>query len=486
MENSMTYKILDFDKTKKELLSIYGNYKPFEAGVPLLDISDKTIEEVYYFRWFTYFQHIKNTPVGYVVTEFLPPVPWAGKYNTINCPAGHHLYEGRWIHNKEFLNNYSRFWFTEDGDPRRYSFWSADSILAMCKAYGDFTVAKELYEKLKENYSAWENENLMDNGLFYQIDDRDGMEFSAGGSGCRPTINSYMYGDAVALSEIAFMLGLDDEAEFYKNKAKALKEKIDAILWDKDAEFYKTLAEDKDYQLADVREQIGYVPWYFNIPDEDKTVAWKFLNDENYFYAPYGPTTAERNYKDFMKEFDHECLWNGPSWPFATSQTLTALGNLLCNYSQDVMKKSDYFNLLKQYAMEQHIEEDGKLKPFIDENLDPFTGEWIARSLLHQMENPPGGADRGLYYNHSSFCDLVITGIAGIRTRMDDALEVNPLFSSDDLQYMCADNIPYHGHSVCVMWDKDGTRYDKGFKVFVDGNEVYKSDVPEKTIINLG
>ena len=36
----------------------------------------------------------------------------------------------------------------------------------------------------------------MENGLFYQIDDRDGMEFSAGGSGARPTINSYMYGDA--------------------------------------------------------------------------------------------------------------------------------------------------------------------------------------------------------------------------------------------------------------------------------------------------
>ena len=70
------------------------------------------------------------------------------------------------------------------------------------------------------------------------------------------------------------------------------------------------------------RELMGYIPWYFNMPDEDKNEAWKFLNDENHFYAPYGPTTAERCFPDFMELFDHECLWNGPSWPFATTQTL--------------------------------------------------------------------------------------------------------------------------------------------------------------------
>lgn len=29
--------------------------------------------------------------VGHVVTEFLPTVPWAGRYNTIPCAAGHHI-----------------------------------------------------------------------------------------------------------------------------------------------------------------------------------------------------------------------------------------------------------------------------------------------------------------------------------------------------------------------------------------------------------
>jgi hypothetical protein len=92
-------------------------------NVPLFECSDKSFEECYYFRWWTYRKHIKKTPAGFVITEFLPDVPWAGKYNSISCAAGHHYYEGRWIRNPEYLNEYSVFWFRKGGEPRRYSFW---------------------------------------------------------------------------------------------------------------------------------------------------------------------------------------------------------------------------------------------------------------------------------------------------------------------------------------------------------------------------
>ena len=67
----------------------------FLAGnVPLFECPDPDLERTYYFRWWTYRKHIRATPTGFVITEFLPPVPWAGKYNTIDCAAGHHLYKG--------------------------------------------------------------------------------------------------------------------------------------------------------------------------------------------------------------------------------------------------------------------------------------------------------------------------------------------------------------------------------------------------------
>ena len=71
-------------------------YDFLKANIPLLECPDKDIERAYYFRWWTFRRHIKATPKGYVVTEFLPDVGWAGEYNTINCAAGHHIMEGRW------------------------------------------------------------------------------------------------------------------------------------------------------------------------------------------------------------------------------------------------------------------------------------------------------------------------------------------------------------------------------------------------------
>lgn len=481
------YQILNVQEKFEQYADKEAIRSPFDVGIPLLDLSDKTIEEIYYFRWHTFCKHIKETPKGYVITEFLPKVPWAGAYNTISCPAGHHFYEGRWLHDQRYINSYARFWFTEEASPRLYSFWAADAIVSACEITGNFRLAEELYEDLKKNYAAWEAEKGLENGLFYQIDDRDGMEYSAGGSGARPTINSYMYGDAVALSKIAKRLGREKEAGEYIEKASKIKEKVDAMLWDEEACFYKTLAEEKNYERADARELIGYIPWYFNLPDDDKSEAWKYLNDEKYFYAPYGPTTAEKNCERFMQEHPHECLWNGPSWPFATSQTLTALGNLLCYYDQHIMKPSDYYRLLKQYAACHYLTEDGKTVPFIDENLDPFTGEWLARKILKSWTGAQTITERGKDYNHSTFCDLVLSGLVGIRPGEEDTLEVNPLFTPADLEYLCAEAIRYHGHSVCVLWDRHGERYHlgKGFRVFCDGREVYASEMPRKARVSL-
>lgn len=481
------YLILNLQEKENLYAQETGTHSPFQIGIPLIDLSDKTIEEIYYFRWHTYCMHIKETPAGHVITEFLPPVPWAGIYNTICCPAGHHLYEGRWFHDQRYLTEYTKFWFSEGAEPRRYSFWAADAVIAVSEITGNYETAETLYENLKENYAAWETEKQMENGLFFQIDDRDGMEFSAGGSGIRPTINSYMYGDALALCKLAKRLGKKSDEQFYRAKAQPIKSGMDTLLWDTEAEFYKTLAEDKAYERASVRELIGYVPWYFNLPDADKSAAWKFLNDEDCFYAPYGPTTTERNCPDFMKKYDHECLWNGPSWPFATSQTLTALGNLLTNYEQTVMLKSDYFKLLKQYASCHYLTENGCTVPFIDENLDPFTGEWLARKILLENPDPNQVPERGKNYNHSTFCDLVLNGLAGIRAGEDNILEINPLFSPEDLDYFCADGILYHGHTISLLWDREGNRYSlgKGLHIYCDGKEVHISDTLNKVKISL-
>ncbi|MCJ7843380.1 hypothetical protein MUB24_21380 [Lederbergia sp. NSJ-179] len=173
---------------------------------------------------------------------------------------------------------------------------------------------------------------------------------------------------------------------------------------------------------------------------------------------------------------DHECLWNGPSWPFATSQTLTAMANLLNHYQQITVTKDHYFELINIYAKSHYRKkEDETVVSWLDENIQPYTGEWLSRKILQEWGWRPnkGGIERGKDYNHSTFNDLIITGLVGLRPQKDNTLKVNPLVPEDEWDYFCLDNIKYRGKKITIIYDQDGTRYGKGMglKLYADGKE---------------
>ena len=461
------------------------------ANVPLFDCPDPDITEIYHFRWWTFRKHIRETDDGFVITEFLPEVSWSAKHNTISCPAGHHFREGRWIRNPQYLDDYAVFWFRKGGAPRQYSFWAADSIHQHALATGDFTRAIDLLPDLIANYEAWEKTRLEPDGLFWQIDDRDGMEVSVGGKGHgghgkRPTINSYMFGDALAIAAIAEHAGQPQVAATYREKATRLRKLVQEKLWDPGAEFFKVLPRDEDATRVDVRELHGYTPWYFKLPERGKgfEAAWQQLMDPQGFRAPYGPTTAEQRHPGFTISYEgHECQWNGPSWPFATTVTLVALANVLNDYPQDVVSTRDYFETLKTYTKSHRLRrDDGTVVPWIDENLNPFNGDWIARTRLSTWKDGTwdpgkGGVERGKDYNHSGYCELIITGLIGLRPRADDTVVVNPLIPEGTWDYFCLDGVPYHGRSLTILYDKDGTNYNQGpgLHILADGKLIGSS-----------
>jgi len=445
-----------------------------QRNVPLFDCPDPRMRQIYDFRWWTYRKHLRNSPAGWIVTEFLPDVPWAGKYNSISCAASHHIMEGRWLADPQYMNDYCNFWFQPDaGEPRRYTSWLAGAVYQRALVTGDRRQAVSLLDDLVANYGAWELSHKSDNGLFWQIDDRDGMEMSIGGSGYRATINSYMYGDATAISQIALWAGNRELASLFQQKATTLKTAVLAKLWDRQAHFFKVLPGGAT-QLVKVREEHGFTPWYFDmVPDTpDYSDAWRQLMDPQGFFAPYGPTTAERRDPGFALNYiGHECQWNGPSWPFATSITLVGMANLLDDYHQTAVSKEDYFTVLTNYAKSQYLKhDDGTVTPWIDEDLNPDTGDWIARTIQKD-----GGhwspIERGKDYNHSTFCDLVITGLVGLRPRADDVIQVKPLVPAGRWAYFCLDRVPYHGHSLTILWDKTGRHYSKhkGLCLYLDG-----------------
>jgi hypothetical protein len=449
-------------------------------NIPLFECPQKNFEEIYYFRWWTLRKHIKETPLGYVMTEFLVNRSYADKYNMIACAIGHHVYESRWLHNKDYVNQYIHAWYRgNDGQPmrllRKFSSWTADALYNKYKVDGDKNWLVDLFPDLQSEFTAWDD-HLLPSGLYWQEDVRDGMEESVSGGRkkqyARPTINSYMYGNAKALEAIASLKGDETLADTYKSKAETLKNLVQTQLWNTDRSFFETLRAPGEF--ACVREAIGYIPWYFNLPETGKGYeeAWKQVNDARGFLAPYGLTTAERRHPEFRTHGCCNCEWDGAIWPFASAQTLTALANYMNNDSNPIIGDSIYFNLMERYVQSQYL----RGHPYVGEYLDETTGYWLK-----------GDQERSRYYNHSTFNDLVITGLVGLHPRPDHILEVNPLIPPAQWEWFCLDNVPYHGKIITIVWDKTGMKYHrgKGFYLMVDGKLAARSDRLEKIVAEI-
>jgi hypothetical protein len=456
--------------------------------VPWFDSSDKSFEETYYFRWYAWKKHLVKTPHGYVITEWLPkPEAPDGNYGALPDAAPFHIAEARWLRDPQIAEDDARYWFSPGVDSHKYSDALAAAVRDLTLANGDPALGISLLPALKASYKAWEDTQQDPNGLFWSIDTRDAMEKSISGDGYRPTLNSYMYGDARAIAEIAAKAGDAKTAHEFNQKADTLHALIETRLWNPKDEFYEVLSPSADsgirkqkrfidpgtnLQFAGVREQIGYIPWMFDIPAASHGIAWKQLFDPQGFDGKYGATTAERRSPRFRFKSSDQCTWNGPAWPFAMTQTLLSLAEYEDQPGSSVMSRADYYKLFSRYVLAQHQTlKNGHTIDWIDEDYDADTDEWIAKDMLIAKNKQIG---RGNYYNHSGFADPLITGLIGLRPRADNRIMIKPLLPSAQWSYFAIDALPYHHHLLTVVWDSTGNRYHKGkgFSLMVDGRKV--------------
>lgn len=444
------------------------------SNIPLFECPQQNFEEIFYYRWWTLRKHIKKTEQGFVMTEFLVPRSYADKYNMISSGLGHHIYESRWLHDPRYQDNNLMVWYRgNDGKPlkrlRFYSSWNIDAIYNRYLVNKDNKFLLSLLPDLEADYAAWEAEKRLPNGLYWQYDVRDAMEETISGGrkekNARPSINGYMFGNARALASMEALAGNREKQRLYTSKADSIKQLVQSKLWSSKDQFFEVLKE-KD-TLANVKEAIGFIPWYFYLPDYSFINAWKAVNDTADFCAPFGLTTADRSHPQFRTHGCCNCEWDGAVWPFATSQTLTAMANLLNSSSSAPVSHTDYFNRLQTYVESQYY----RGKPYVGEYLDERTGYWLK-----------GDQERSRYYNHSTFNDLIITGLVGLRPRADDVIEVNPLLPADKWDWFCLDNVLYHGKIITILWDRTGNKYrkGKGFSVWANGKKLKSSPVLER------
>ena len=106
---------------------------------------------------------------------------------------------------------------------------------------------------------------------------------------------------------------------------------------------------------------------------------------------------------------------------------------------------------------------------FVGESFHGDDGYWLTRRLMHQRRH--GDRNRGDHYFHSSFADLVLSGLVGLDVTADgSALVVHPLFAPGAVSYFRATRVRIWCREIEVVWDEHGRRYGgaRGLSVWVD------------------
>lgn len=453
-------------------------------NAPRLYCPNEIIEETFAFRTWVMRKHIRKTDDGFMITEFLPDVYWAGKHNTINAPLIHHLNEFRWLKNADCYLDYLSFFLKGDGDRYAYHVPALAEMYNYCLLTGNTDFIEQNKNYFEEYFKGWEEKHLTENGLYWSIDDREGTEYSISGTsselkfskGLRPILNACMYGDAIALSK---MFHGTEKGEYYYNKAKNIKKMMDDKMWD--GSFYKAIHPadgniDKDLSVKDIPEEcnvlelMSYAPWMYSMPDSGKEFVFSYLKDPKVFKAKTGLTTADQSHPRYLYPVSHKaCCWNGLVWPFATSMVINSVIELLDKYNQKVISDKDLYDIVDSYAKMHFLYENGKKINFIDEVMLPDEYVWSAREHLKKKGDIPkewGGAQRGKDYNHSTFIDCVLRGLCGIKVG-GEKLELKPRVKGI-WKWFKIENLTYKKNTYTVYYDEDGTIFNKGKGVIIE------------------
>lgn len=482
---------LDADAIAKQY---FGNDAPwYRDRIPFFESSDKDITDVYYYRWNIFRAHQRDLGAhGFISTEFLDDVGWqTTPWASLNDATGFHLLEGRWCRDRRFKGDYATFMLGPDSNRRQFSETMASAVWQgyLVDGVADDAIAR--LENMQTVYNAWDDSYDTYKGLYYVEPIRDATEYTIssidasngtdgffGGDSFRPSINSFQYANARAIASLAALKGgMNATVELYNSRAEAIKARTQEVLWNTTFEHFIDRFQVNNENVTywnpiRGRELVGMIPWTHELPDDttEYAKAWRHVLNTSELAGEHGLRTVEPSYEYYMRQYRYaddngllhqpECQWNGPVWPFQTTQVISGLANFLNDYptgaATGIITAKDHTNLLRQYT-KLHFNPERNNILDLEEDYYPDTGYPIV------------GLKRSPHYFHSGYVDLILSGLVGIRPSADDVLVVNPLLD-DSISYFRTQSIIYHGHEVAVQWDADGSQYGTaGLQIEVDG-----------------
>ena len=409
------------------------------ANVPLFDCPDRAVRANLLLPLVDVPQaHPPDARTACVLTEFLTPVGHAGPHNTISCAFGHHLAEGRWLRDQRLLDEYTRFWFRSgpNGGPaahfHKYSSWAAAALYDRYLVTLDRDFVVDLLDDLVADYERLgirapaprrvvlairrarrhgRIDHRQPHGEKHPADDQQlhGRQRPRDRANCRR-------------SPAAATWRTDFDA-----KSEALRRKMIAALWD--AKPSSSRCGSRTAACPTPAKRSASFPGCSTWParstpprgDSSPTrpASWRRA-------ASRPPSGAIRSSARMASARANGTAPSGRSPPARRSP---AWPTCCAARRSPTSRAATYFDATANLRRAHQQRRQAVHRRIPRRN----TGEWLITG--------PKAAEAA-DYNHSTFCDLVITGLVGLVPRDDDRIEVDPLLPADAWDWFCLDGCP--------------------------------------------
>jgi hypothetical protein len=449
----------------------------YEQSIPRFECSNRSLNELYAFRWFL----LRFSTAGGNLGYFKHPVVMEGRqaYQTYCCYSAPFMaYDLNWATDAGYGFGHianmihaqyedGRFpWYTSPRTnrvPLHHASASGLSLMphAAWKHYlvhGDKKQLAELYPGMKKNMQWWIKDRDPDGDGLFLIDDQleTGMDDLFRWSGKdKPKryeaidASCYAYLNLLAVSRMAGEMGHAGEERYFREYAAKTRQAINRDFWDAQGRCWKD-RHPQTKALADYVCITTFYPLFANVAEKEQmSIVHDYLLNPDRFWLPYPVPALPKDHP----QFNPNGFWQGPSWPAATSHVVEGFATTAKRLDRSLLPQTGQLFLR---AAKVHM------TPRADfyERYNPLTGE-------------PLSTFRD--YMHSWWIDNIIRHSAGVMLEDDGRLIIDPLPMG--LEYFRLEGAKWRGKRLDVLWrdpdKKEGPpTIDPGLTVIVDGKKM--------------
>jgi hypothetical protein len=478
-----TYRSLSASDALGQHVTIYNRW--WAENIPYIDIPDSHLKKLIYYRWWDIrFNSIDAELPAYY--RYPTTVEGALGYdNPITNSIPVQMDDTKWLKNP--LLAYSS-WLSVGATAKGSAFvdnpggvnWHNSYNQYISRAGWDALQIHGSPEKLTRLVAGYARDDVngqltvFDGNNNYLIEysepaltgyDADALSFFYDKGAMDRTESAYVWWNAEAGRAMWTYIGDRQSANSLGDTASNVRSAILNLLWDPAAGVFKQRDAQEGY-LIPWKEVDNFYPFTVGLvpATAEYLAAYSYWTQPDHFaiFPPY--VSDQTDYAACIAAGNSPTLNFGG---FPATAGLRFLSSTLRNYPAAGFTAHDYQRMLYWTGWLEFVGGDGAW-PDSNEFLNswnPSTEQIDYRSWIH-------------YDFLGNYNWTIVEDVAGLRPRTDTTIELNPIDIGWD--YFVLDQIPYHGHSLTIAWNRPGTApqhgLPSGYSLYVDGHLAFTID----------